>query len=47
MINNGGEAEDNIPGAADDMTLAAQELLETLLQHQTAYTNSDTAPYRE
>ena len=33
MINDGGNAGHDLPGAADDITPAAQELLESLLQH--------------
>ena len=33
MINDGGTEGDDLPGAADDMTPEAQELLESLLQH--------------
>ena len=33
MINGGGKAGDDLPGVADDITSAAQELLESLLQH--------------
>ena len=33
MINDGGNAGHNLPGAADNITPAAQELLESLLQH--------------
>ena len=32
-INDGGKAGDDLPGTADDITPAAQELLESLLQH--------------
>ena len=33
VINDGGNSGDNLTGAADDITLAGQELLESLLQH--------------
>ena len=32
-INDGGNAGDNLPGMADDMTPEAQDMLESLLQH--------------
>ena len=33
MIKDGGNAGDDLPGAADDITPAAQKRLESLLQH--------------